>query len=236
MQDQWGIVTAPLRLREHDAPKVIAFGLGTTLAVATDVNAMEELGVNPSREHNASKYSDYAGIYAPAAFVTMGYFIGNAKHNRRLQETTILAEEAMVDSFILNTGLGYAFDRETPTEGNGKGALWPHGQSTWPDGQSMPSDHSILAWSFARVVASEYTGFLPRVAVYSLATSVSAARVVGRKHFPSDVFVGAVLGNYIGGYVIHRRARELPVKDEFSLSPIRTPNGTGLELSYNFSH
>ena len=86
------------------------------------------------------------------------------------------------------------------------------------------------------MVASEYNGFLPRVAVYSLATSVSAARVVGRKHFPSDVFVGAVLGNYIGGYVIHRRARELPVKDEFSLSPIRTPNGTGLELSYNFSH
>jgi PAP2 superfamily len=236
MQDEWGIVTAPVRLRQPDAPKVIAFGLGTTLAVATDVNAMEELGVNPSREHNASKYSDYAGLYAPAVFVSVGYFVGKARHDRRFQETTILAEEAMVDSFILNTGLGYAFNRETPTEGNGKGALWPHGPSTWPDGQSMPSDHSILAWSFARVVASEYPGFVPRVAVYSLAASVSAARVIGRKHFPSDVFVGGVLGYYIGGYVIHRRARELPVKNDFSLSPIRTPNGTGIELSYNFSH
>jgi hypothetical protein len=236
MQDEWGIVTAPLRLRQPDTLKVVTFGVGTTLAVATDVNAMEELGVDSSREHNASKYSDYAGIYAPAAFVSVGYLVGKAKHNRHFQETTILAEEAMVDSFILNTGLGYAFDRETPTEGNGKGALWPHGPSTWPDGQSMPSDHSILAWSFAHVVAQEYNGWATKLVVYSLASSVSAARVIARKHFPSDVFVGGVLGYYIGGYVVRRRGKEAFGSGDFSLSPVRTPNGTGIELSYNFSH
>jgi hypothetical protein len=236
MQDEWGIVTAPLRLRSPDTLKVVGFGLGTTLAVATDVNAMEELGVNPSREHNASKYSDYAGIYGPGVFVLGGYFVAKAKHNHHFQETTILAEEAMVDSFILNTALGYAFDRETPTEGNGKGALWPHGPSTWPDGQSMPSDHSILAWSFALVVAQEYPGWATKWIVYPLAGSVSAARVIGRKHFPSDVFVGSVLGYYIGGYVVRHRSTEVPRENDFTLSPIRTPNGNGIELSYNFSH
>src|SRR3954463_4842009 len=45
MEDEWGIVTAPLRIRPRDEMKVVGFGLGTTLAVATDVNAMEELGV-----------------------------------------------------------------------------------------------------------------------------------------------------------------------------------------------
>jgi hypothetical protein len=55
-QDEWGIVTAPLRLRQPDALAVVGFGLGTTLAFATDVNAMEELGVDPSREHNANTY------------------------------------------------------------------------------------------------------------------------------------------------------------------------------------
>jgi hypothetical protein len=236
MQDEWGIVTAPLRIRARDELKVVGFGVGTTLAVATDVNAMEELGVNPSREHNASKYSDYAGIYAPAAFVSVGYLVGKAKHSPHFQEATILAEEAMVDSFILNTGLGYAFDRETPVQGNGKGALWPHGPSTWPDGQSMPSDHSILAWSFAHVMAQEYNGWATKVVVYSLASSVSAARVVARKHFPSDVFVGAVLGYYVGGYVVRRRGVEASSLNQFSVSPVRTPNGTGIELSYNFSH
>jgi len=234
-QDEWGIVTAPLRIRSADELKVVGFGLGTTLAMATDVNAMEELGVNSSREHNANTYSNFVGIYGPAAAVTVGFFVGSAKHNRRLQETSILAEEAMVDSFILNGALGYGINRQTPSQGNGKGDFWPYGPKTWPDGQSMPSNHSALAWSFARVVAMEYPTRGTELTVYALAASVSAARVIARKHFPSDVFVGAALGYYIGGYVVNRRAKQLPVRD-FSLSPIRTPNGNGMEISYNFSH
>lgn len=235
-QDEWGIVTAPLRLRQPDALAVVGFGLGTTLAFATDVDAMQELGVNPSREHNANTYSNYVGLYAPVGAVTIGFLAGSAKHDHHLLETSILAEEAMVDSFILNTGLGYGIDRQTPMQGNGKGDLWPHGPKTWPDGQSMPSDHSILAWSFAHVVAQEYNGWGTKLVVYSLATSVSAARVIARKHFPSDVFVGGVLGYYIGGYVFRRRAKDGPVKNDFTLSPVQTPNGKGIELSYNFSH
>ncbi len=234
-QDEWGIVTAPLRLRASDELKVVGFGLGTTLAMATDVGAIQDLGVDPSREHNANTYSNFAGIYGPAGAVTIGYLVGGAKHNRRLQETSLLAEEAMVDSFILNTALGYGINRQTPTQGNGKGNFWPHGPETWPDGQSMPSDHSILAWSFARVVAAEYPGRGTTLGVYTLAASVSAARVVARKHFPSDVFVGGALGYYIGGYVVRHRAIQLP-KREFDVSLIRTPNGNGVELSYNFSH
>ena len=234
-QDEWGIVTAPLRLREHDVPMVAAFGLGTTLALATDTDAMQKIGVNPNRERQASKYSDYAGLYAPPAALALGFLVGSASHNHHLQETTILAEEAMADSFILSTAIGYAVDRQTPTQGNGRGNIWPNGTKTWPDGQSMPSDHSILAWSFAHVVASEYDGIATKIVAYSLATSVSAARVVARKHFPSDVFVGGVLGYYIGGYVVRRRSTEGSFNN-FSLAPVRTPNGTGIELSYNLAH
>jgi len=234
-QDEWGIVTAPTRLRDPDLPWVTAFGVGTALALATDTAAMGKVGVHPKRENQARKYSDYAGLYAPPAALALGYVVGSAQHNHHLQETTILAEEAMADSIILNTGLGYAIDRQTPMQGNGKGNIWPNGIKTWPDGQSMPSDHSILAWSFAHVVASEYPGWATQLSVYSLATSVSAARVVARKHFPSDVFVGGVLGYYIGGYVVRRRSTESTF-DNFSLAPVRTPNGTGIELSYNFAH
>jgi len=234
-QDEWGIVTAPLRWREPEAPMVVAFGLGTTLALATDTAAMGAVGVHPNRENEANKYSNYAGLYAPPAALALGYVIGSAHHNHHLQETSILAEEAMADSIILNSGLQYAMDRQTPTQGNGKGNFWPNGAKTWPDGQSMPSNHSILAWSFAHVFASEYNGIGTKIAVYSLATSVSAARVVARKHFPSDVFVGGVLGYSIGGYVVHRRSTESSLNN-LSVAPVRTPNGTGIELSYNFAH
>jgi len=222
-------------MKQSDLPALLIFTAGTGAALATDVDAMDAVGMNPSREHNASRYSDYAGLYAPAAAVTVGFFVGSAKHNHHLQETSILAEEAMADSFFLNLGLGYALNRQTPNQGNGKGDFWPHGTKTWPDGQSMPSDHSILVWSFAHVVASEYNGWATKTVVYSLATSVSAARVIARKHFPSDVFVGGALGYYVGGYVIHRRSTESSWNN-FALAPIRTPNGKGIELSYNFAN
>ena len=234
-QDEWGIVTAPIRWREADAPMVAAFGVGTALALSTDRSAMQMVGVNANRENEATKFSNYAGLYAPPAALALGYIAGSAGHNHHLQETTILGEEAMVDSLILNTALSYAIDRQTPTQGNGKGDFWPHGIKTWPDGQSMPSDHAILTWSFAHVVTSEYDGWATKAVVYSLATSVSAARVIARKHFPSDVFVGGVLGYSIGGYVVRRRGTDSTYKN-FSLAPVRTANGNGIEVSYNFAH
>ena len=41
------------------------------------------------------------------------------------------------------------------------------------------------------------------VGSYGFATAVSLARVGGLNHFPSDVLVGAVIGELIGRYVVH---------------------------------
>jgi hypothetical protein len=79
------------------------------------------------------------------------------------------------------------------------------------------------------------TSWATNVVVYSPATSVSAARVIARKHFPYGVFVGGPLGHYIGGYVVHRRSTESSLNN-FALAPIRTQNGNGIELFYNFAH
>jgi len=233
-QDELGIVTFPFHMTGYNLAWIAPFGAGTAIALEKDTEAMQALGVNPSRENQFARISDYGGIYGPAAAVTVGYLAGRARHDDHLQEASVLTEEAMADSFILNTALGYAIDRQKPMQGDGTGRFWPHGKRTWPDGQSMPSDHSILAWSFAHVVASEYDGIGTKALVYSLATTVSVSRVIARQHFPSDVFVGAGLGYFIGGYVYHRRS---PASswDKFSMSPVSTSNGTGIELSYYFT-
>jgi membrane-associated phospholipid phosphatase len=208
-QDEVGIITAPFHLSAPSYYWLLPFGAATGIALDTDNEAMQ-------------------------AFVAVGYIAGSVTHNGHLQQTAVLAGEAMADSIILNTGLGYAIDRQTPMQGNGKGDFWPHGTKTWPDGQSMPSDHSILVWSFAHVVASQYSGIVTQLIVYSLATTVSASRVMAREHFPSDVFVGAALGYVIGGYVVERRSSE-SAWNHFSVQALRTANGKGLQLSYAFS-
>jgi hypothetical protein len=234
VQDEAGIVTAPLHLHATSLLWIAPFGIAITVAIEKDPEAIRALGIDPGREKEFRRISDYGGIYGPSAAVAVGYIAGSATHNDRLQETAVLSGEAMVDSIILNKGLEYAINRQDPMQGDGTGRFWPHGLKTWPDGQSMPSDHSILAWSFAHVVASQYNGIATQLLVYSLAATVSASRVMAREHFPSDVFVGATLGYVIGGYVVKRRSTE-SAWQRLSVSSVSTPNGKGLQIAYSFA-
>ncbi|MGC2164131.1 MAG: phosphatase PAP2 family protein [Silvibacterium sp.] len=233
VQDEEGILASPVRTTPKDLFWLVPFGVVTGVALDYDAHAMRSLGVDQQRQNRFETISNFGGLYAPIAASGAGYFIGGVTHNDLLRETAVLSTEAMADATILNQGLKYAIDREDPQQGDGTGRFWPHGLSTWPDGQSMPSEHAMNVWAFAHVVATQYNGPATKAIVYSLATTVSVSRVIARQHFPSDVLVGSVFGYLIGGYVEHRRSREASY---LSLSTVATPNGRGLQLSYNFAH
>ncbi len=202
------------------------------MAIDYDAHALRSLGSHPQRE--ATFATCRMPVYMlPIAGVVAGYAAGALRHDDYLKQTSVIAGEAIADSLILNEGLRFAINRQTPRQGDGTGRFWPHGTKTWPDGQSMPSNHSIIAWSFAHVVAERYPGWKTRLAVYGLATTVSVSRVMAREHFPSDVLVGSTVGYLIGGYVVHKRGEP---SRSYSFSMVDTPNGRGVQLSYNFSH
>ena len=232
LEDEGSILTSPLHVRASDLLWIAPFGLATGVAIDYDAHAIRSLGVHPQREDDFRNVSD-AGVYAPVAAVVAGYAAGFVRHDDYLKQTAVIAGEAMTDSLILNEGLKYAIDRQTPRQGDGTGRFWPHGTSTWPDGQSMPSNHAILTWSFAHVVANRYPGWRTRLAVYGLATTVSVSRVLAREHFPSDVLVGSTFGYLIGGYVVNKRGEP---SRSYSFSMVDTPNGRGVQLTYNFNH
>ena len=233
LQDEVGIIASPSRTSAKDFFWIVPFGVATGVALDYDAHAMRSLGVDQQRQDRFETISNVGGIYAPIAASGTGYLVAHITHNDLMRETAVLSAEAMADATILNQGLKYAIDRQDPQQGDGTGRFWPHGPSTWPDGQSMPSEHAMNVWAFAHVVAMQYNGPATKALVYSLATTVSVSRVLARQHFPSDVLVGSVFGYLIGGYVVHRRSRE---GGYFSLSDVVTPNGRGIQLSYNFSH
>ncbi|HTV05662.1 MAG TPA: phosphatase PAP2 family protein [Acidobacteriaceae bacterium] len=232
-QDEAGILASPVRTTPRDLFWLVPFGVATGVAIDYDAHAMRSLGVDVQRQNRFETVSNVGAFYVPLAASGAGYFIGGFTHNDLLRETAVLSAEAMADATILNQGLKYAIDRQDPQQGDGTGRFWPHGPSTWPDGQSMPSEHAMNVWAFAHVVATQYNGPATKAIVYSLATTVSVSRVLARQHFPSDVLVGSVFGYLIGGYVEHHRSREAGY---LSLSSVSTPNGRGLQLSFNFAH
>ena len=233
LQDEGGILASPVRTRAKDFLWIAPFGVATGLALDYDAHAIRSLGIDKQRENQFETISNVGAIYGPIAASGAGYFVAHVTHNDLMRETAVLSAEAMADATILNQGLKYAIDRQDPQQGDGTGRFWPHGPKTWPDGQSMPSEHAMNVWAFAHVVATQYNGPATKLLVYGVATTVSASRVIARQHFPSDVVVGSVFGYLVGGYVERHRSREAGF---FFLSSVATPNGRGFELSYNFAH
>jgi membrane-associated phospholipid phosphatase len=79
---------------------------------------------------------------------------------------------------------------------------------TRPDGsdnESFPSGHTSQAFSAARIISDnlQYYNFSDeaqtniRYGAYAFATGTAWARVEAKKHHPTDVLIGAALGNFM---------------------------------------
>jgi membrane-associated phospholipid phosphatase len=191
--DQKDIWTSPFRLRAGDLKWAVPFAGITTGLIMTDRTAAHEA----SRSHvNSSTTFSNAGLAVFGASSAGFYLLGQATGDSQKRETGILSGEAMVDALAVDEVLKYTFQRQRPVENNGAGRFFQSGSQN-----AFPSAHATLAFAFASVVAHEYPGWLTKMLAYGGASAISLARVTGKEHFPSDVFVGGVLGYFIGEHV-----------------------------------
>ncbi len=201
LDQQKAIWTSPAHLNEANAVGPVLLVLATTVAVTTDHQAMSSSKIiNKTLNDRAQTASTglTGGFVAAPALI---YGLGAIHHDQHATETGILGGEAIVDSLVVSEVIKLISERERPTDDGAKGRFF---QSSVGTNSSFPSNHSIIAWSSAAVIASEYNGPLTQIAAYGLATGVSASRVLARQHFPSDVLVGSAVGWMIGRYVVHR--------------------------------
>lgn len=200
LQDQKAIWTSPLRIRSDNAWMPIALVAGTTVLITTDHQIMsEEVSQDPKYNHDAVTVSNGmlgAVVVWPAAL----FVAGAAKHDEHATETGLLSGEAIGDSLVVSEVIKIIARRERPTVDDAHGKFF---QPNVNFGSSFASNHAFIAWSAASVVATEYHGPFTMLAAYGLAAGVSVTRVLGREHFPSDVFVGSACGWLIGRYVVH---------------------------------
>jgi hypothetical protein len=201
LEDQEAIWTSPARLmNDHNAVGPVLLVLATAALITTDHEVMSNHFLDPSLNNHAVTASDGllgAFVGAPA----MIYGLGAIHHDDHATETGILGEEAIVDSLGVSEVMKFVSLRERPTVDGARGKFF---QTSVGSNSSFPSNHCMVAWSSAAVIASEYNGPLTKIAAYGLAAGVSATRVLGRQHFPSDVLVGSAVGWMIGRYVERR--------------------------------
>ncbi len=193
-RDQKDIWTSPFKARVQDLNWIVPL---TGLSVGL-INADAELssrikGTSTLGKHSSTISNGGVGLALGGSGAL--YLLGKYTGDDHKKETGILAIEAATNSLIVGEVLKAVTQRARPTDGNFKGEFF---NSTSISNSSFPSAHALMAWSAASVLAHEYPGPLTQILAYGLATTVSAARVSGRNHFPSDVVVGSAMGWLIG--------------------------------------
>jgi len=194
VSDQVEFWTSPKGLKKPDALKTFVPFVGfASLLVASDSWLSKQVPDKPNQLSRSKSVSDYI-TFSLIGVAAGSYVLGHLTHNEHLRETGFLAGEAGLNSYLVAFAFKEATRRERPYQGNGHGDFFA-------GGASFPSEHSAAAWSVASVIAHEYPGTLTQIAAYGLASAVTLTRVTAKQHFPSDAFVGSVLGWYFGRQV-----------------------------------
>jgi membrane-associated phospholipid phosphatase len=154
---------------------------------------------------SAHVLSAMGNTVAGAALIGTGYLLGRWTNHDNLAEASSLSAEALASAGLYTTVLKTLTARTRPTAG-GQGDFFTYS----PDGnqvaRSFPSGHATGAFAVATVFSKVYSEerWVPWVA-YGLAGSIGLARIGEGRHFPSDVLVGALLGNSFGRMAVARQ-------------------------------
>jgi membrane-associated phospholipid phosphatase len=131
--------------------------------------------------------------------------VGEVRHDSYTTDSAWLAGEAMLDTETV-TEVSKLITRrlrpsDIPPDGD-FGRSWSRADVRFPSVASFPSGHTGAAFALAGVISARYRDhrWVPWVA-YGAATLVGLSRITLQAHFPSDVFVGGVLGGTLGHFV-----------------------------------
>ena len=192
VSDQYAIWTSPKNLHVGDAGWLVPFGGLAAALFSTDQQFSRHLSNSPSRLNNFDNFSTY-GAYSMVGSAAAMYLWGHFTHNEHMRETGFLSGEVLIDSLAVTEALKYTFQRARPLD--------PGPGDFWNGGTSFPSEHSTAAWSLAGVMAHEYPGLLTKILAYGMASAISISRVPAKKHFPSDVLIGGMIGYLVARHV-----------------------------------
>ncbi len=197
LQDQQAFFTTPFRMKSGNLFFIVPGIFASAILVGSDTAIEAHLPKGSSTIKMASNASN-AGM---AALLGAGgglFLWGQITKDEHKRETGFLAGEAALDAYLDATAFKYIAGRERPNTGNGRGSFFQ-------GGDSFPSDTSAVSWAAASVIAHEYPGPLTKLLAYGTAGMVSAARVVGQKHWVSDAVLGSALGWYMGRQIYRAR-------------------------------
>jgi len=170
-----------------------AFGVVAGTLIATDRPALRlfdtDLGESPSERDRLPQRISFLGDGRTLLVASALPALWGGKHGR---QATAKALKALATTTVAVTAVKYLVGKERPSRAAGRVRYRGPGLGD----ASFPSGHTAAAFAVATVMAHEYPRY--RYLFWGIATAVGVARIQSAAHFPSDVWVGAGLGAYMG--------------------------------------
>jgi len=232
--DTKGLLTSPVKWTTGEW---IAAGamVGTTAILFTQDEAIATYfrGLPDGNFEQINKYfyDPFGKMYYTLPLMGAFYIYGSATHKTKPKVVAMDFVKASFYSGIIVTLIKHTTHRQRPYQTNPLNAhLWDGPVPKSWGHTSFASGHTIMAFTFASVMATHYkeTIWVP-ILSYGLASLEAYSRLRADKHWASDVFVGAALGYAIGTFVVNQDHCKLQI------NPIISSTYTGLGFSYTFN-
>jgi membrane-associated phospholipid phosphatase len=173
------------------------------------------------------------GVFLGGLITTL-YLGGEIFDERGLRKTALLGLESWLTAGAFVLGLKAITGRSRPYTELGAHYFKPFSFSS--KHHSLPSGHAASIFAVAAVIADQTEGVLIDVVAYSLSTLAAFSRVHESKHWPSDVFIGAAIGYFIGKKIcsLHREHGGEQDKKKIQLGFFLRPNVKGLTINFSW--
>ena len=144
--------------------------------------------------NTASTWSN-VGLGAEVGTAALMWGLGCHAHSSGVSRAGFATLSAMGAAGTVDLALKLGFNRQFPFKRNSTGEFWE-------GGRSFPSGHSATSFAFAAAIAHYYPhNRWIKWSAYALATGVTLSRYPAKKHFLSDILMGATVGYVTGSYV-----------------------------------
>jgi membrane-associated phospholipid phosphatase len=167
----------------------------------------------------AKYFGNGYAVAGAGSFLVLGGLIVNNKHMKTLG---VYVLEGFAYSSLCVTAVKFLAGRARPWTGRGPYFFEPFHYTD--EFTSFYSGHTTEAFTLASVFAHYFPTPAMGIVAYTLATLTGIERIYSSKHWPADVFIGAVTGILIGGHIVKKNG----AFKEISM------DSTGFRISFSF--
>jgi membrane-associated phospholipid phosphatase len=188
-----------------------------TIAQNFDINTLKSINEKESSFKNnyakfCSKTTTPISIAAPITILSIGLIT----KDKGLQKDALCIAGSFVISTIMTQSAKHIIKRQRPYQTNS----FIIKRTDADNNTSMPSGHTSAAFCTATALSLRFKKWYIIAPSYLYATSVAWARMYQGVHYPTDVFVGAIVGSASAwlGYTLQRiifKKKEINVRNKY---------------------